>query len=100
MPNCCVVLLFHREMRITAPFTVLERGKRMQVVHMNSSYQFVHEGVCVNPRTKCRSHGECVQVYKYAFMLLYDPELMRMYPPVRFGRVQVKSHCECMNIGV
>ena len=86
-------------MRMTAPLTVLEQGKRMHVVHMNSSYQFVHEGVCVDPRAKCRGFGECVQVYKYSYMLLYDPGLVNSFPQVRFGRIQVKSHCECMNIG-
>lgn len=93
--NCC-----ETELKVTAPSQVMVDGKSMPVVHMNHSYQYVQEGECVIPGESCRGIGICTQIYKYAFMLLYDVELVgKVNPPVRYGRVPVKSHCECMNIG-
>lgn len=93
--TCC-----QTELKVTAPGTVMEDGKSLSVVHMNHSYQYIQEGECVKSGTPCRGIGICTQIYKYAFMLLYDETLIgQVNPPVRYGRVSVKSHCECMNIG-
>ncbi|XP_053406329.1 uncharacterized protein LOC128559155 [Mercenaria mercenaria] len=93
--SCC-----ETELKVTAPGQVMVDGKSMSVVHMNHSYQYVQEGECVTPGSSCRGIGICTQSYKYSFMLLYDPDLVgKVNPPVRYGRVPVKSHCECMNIG-
>ncbi|XP_060576938.1 uncharacterized protein LOC132734251 [Ruditapes philippinarum] len=93
--TCC-----ETELKVTAPGQVMVDGKSMSVVHMNHSYQYVQEGECVNPGRSCRGIGICTQSYKYSFMLLYDPDLVgKVSPPVRYGRVPIKSHCECMNIG-
>lgn len=93
--NCC-----ETQLDITAPDTVLVDGKYMSVVHMNHSYQYVTEGSCVNSGQRCRHRGVCTQIYKYAFILLYDINLAdKVNPPVRYGRVEVRSHCECRNIG-
>lgn len=66
--TCC-----ETELKVTAPETVEEEGKALSVVHMNHSYQYVQQGECVNPGAACRGIGLCTQIYKYAFMLLYDP---------------------------
>ncbi|XP_052795613.1 uncharacterized protein LOC128228367 isoform X1 [Mya arenaria] len=93
--SCCETVL-----NVTAPGLVMVDGREMPVVHMNHSYQYLQEGNCVNAGSRCSGTGICTQRYKYAFLLMYDNDLSgKVDPPVRYGRVPVRSHCECMNIG-
>lgn len=54
--------------------------------------------ICIcRPNSTC-SRGECLQMYRHHWMLVWD-ERLSTWPPVTFLPVEVPSHCQCVNVG-
>ncbi|KAL4227271.1 hypothetical protein ACF0H5_012717 [Mactra antiquata] len=71
--------------------------KEYKVVHFDKAFQFVPTGRC-RANSTCSRGGECIQMYRHHWMLVWD-ERLSTWPPVTFLPVEVPSHCQCVNIG-
>ncbi|XP_041365476.1 uncharacterized protein LOC121380628 isoform X2 [Gigantopelta aegis] len=80
-----------------APNRTNYNSKRYTVVHLRHMYQFVPVGRC-KKLTTCLQ-GQCVQILRAHWVLVYDDKKNSLGPPVTFVPIKIPSHCECLNIG-
>lgn len=90
-PGCCFT-----DYRYEIFNTTSVSGQEFKVVHFDKAFQFVPTGRCRQNST-C-SRGECLQMYRHHWMLVWD-ERLTTWPPVTFLPVEVPSHCQCVNVG-
>ncbi|XP_045216693.1 uncharacterized protein LOC123566550 [Mercenaria mercenaria] len=90
-PGCCST-----DYRYEIFNTTTVNAQKFKVVHFNKAFQFVPTGRC-RVNSTC-SGGECLQMYRHHWMLVWD-ERLSTWPPVTFLPVEVPSHCQCVNVG-
>lgn len=90
-PGCCST-----DYRYEIFNTTTVNAQEFKVVHFDKAFQFVPTGRCRSNST-C-SRGECLQMYRHHWMLVWD-ERLSTWPPVTFLPVEVPSHCQCVNVG-
>ncbi|XP_071096256.1 uncharacterized protein [Haliotis cracherodii] len=90
--GCCETEFGH-----WAPNNTEFGGRKYTVVHLKQEYQFIPVGRCQRGTT-CQQ-GECVQILRAHWILVYNNTKPLTSAPVSFVPIKIPSHCECLNIG-